>query len=211
MRLRSRPPTLGRSQRVELRPFQRADLEQVQGWEPYEEVLFQQYNMPRGTPRQNDAWFEHNIRRGERLYFTVTRLGDGAVIGLISLREVYRSPRRASARLGIVFGAAFAGQGYGSEALPLFLTHLFGPLGFSLLKLDVAAFNGRALRLYEKCGFRRVGSFYRSAAGQRLAPEALEDDGEPPFFVHWHEATYVLHYEMELTEKAWRERSGERP
>ena len=52
------------------------------------------------------------------------------------------------------------GQGYGSEALQVFLRYYFGRLGFQRMVLDVAAINVRAVRCYERCGFERVGSSY---------------------------------------------------
>jgi RimJ/RimL family protein N-acetyltransferase len=63
--------------------------------------------------------------------------------------------------LGIGFGQQYVSRGYGSEALRLFLDYYFNRLGFQRLVLDVAAINVRALRCYERCGFKRTGSSYQ--------------------------------------------------
>ena len=87
-------------------------------------------------------------------------VGANLVDGLAAAGHEARILRRESSRLGIGFGEQYVSQGYGSEALLLFLRYYFRRLGFERMVLDVAAINLRALRLYERCGFERVGSSY---------------------------------------------------
>ena len=49
------------------------------------------------------------------------------------------------------------GQGYGSEAIRAVLDHGFGVVGLHRISLSVFAFNGPAIRAYQKCGFRIEG------------------------------------------------------
>lgn len=49
------------------------------------------------------------------------------------------------------------GHGYGPEAVALVCTYLFGERGHHRIVIDPAASNVRAIRAYEKVGFRRVG------------------------------------------------------
>jgi RimJ/RimL family protein N-acetyltransferase len=49
------------------------------------------------------------------------------------------------------------GQGYGTEATALMIDHAFGPLGLHRVALTVFEFNARAVRAYEKCGFKVEG------------------------------------------------------
>jgi RimJ/RimL family protein N-acetyltransferase len=191
--------------RVFVRHFQREDLERMQAWEPYREYLLQQYNMPVGTLYQNDSWFRDNVQNSGRRYFAIQRRADHRLIGVISLREIVRDLPCSSARLGLVLGAEFADQGYGTEALALFLDYYFERLGFETMKLDVAAFNGRAIRVYEKCGFVRAGEFYRSSGSTRPVKAAPDQE---KFFVKRFNETQVLHYEMELSRAEWLERRG---
>ncbi len=192
--------------RLYLRRFCRADVERMQAWQPYEELLFLPYNMPKASRRENDAWFERNVIRSGRRYFALAHKGDGQLVGVISLREIRRSACPPSARLGITLGAQFVGQGYGTEALALFLDYFFGEMGFGLMKLDVAAFNGRAIRVYEKCGFQMVEKFYSSPSGARHSTQEVSKGDEP--FVQYQGEHLTLHYEMELTREAWLAQRG---
>jgi RimJ/RimL family protein N-acetyltransferase len=52
----------------------------------------------------------------------------------------------------------FWGRGFGTEAFRLFVDHLFA-VGFAHIWLTVYIFNPRAIRLYEKAGFREEETF----------------------------------------------------
>jgi RimJ/RimL family protein N-acetyltransferase len=48
-------------------------------------------------------------------------------------------------------------KGYGEEAANLLLDYAFNILNLNSLMLRVYSFNRRAIRYYEKCGFRKIG------------------------------------------------------
>lgn len=50
-------------------------------------------------------------------------------------------------------------HGYGTEAMHLLLAYLFDQHKVDRVELDTAEFNLRAQRSFEKCGFKRMGSF----------------------------------------------------
>jgi RimJ/RimL family protein N-acetyltransferase len=49
------------------------------------------------------------------------------------------------------------GHGYGSEATALMIAHAFTQLTLHRVALTVFEFNARAIRAYEKCGFKVEG------------------------------------------------------
>ena len=53
----------------------------------------------------------------------------------------------------------FWGKGYGSEAFGLYIGHLFRTRTLDHIWLTVYTYNDRAIRLYEKAGFREVETF----------------------------------------------------
>ena len=72
--------------------------------------------------------------------------------------------------VGLVIGdRAYWGKGYGFEAMQLLLDYGFNLLNLHNIMLGVFAFNQRALRLYQKLGFREIGRRRqaRMIAGQR--------------------------------------------
>ncbi len=61
------------------------------------------------------------------------------------------------AGIDIYLSARGQGQGFGTEAVALLARFLFEQRGHHRLTIDPAAVNQRAIRCYEKVGFRRVG------------------------------------------------------
>lgn len=78
------------------------------------------------------------------------------VIGNCGLMEVNHLYRKAD--LGIFIGEKeYWGKGYGTEAIELVLDFGFNILNLNNIMLIVNSFNERAIRCYEKCGFKVIG------------------------------------------------------
>ena len=81
---------------------------------------------------------------------------DDAPIGLISFWD--RSIPHQAAELSIWIGETHRNGGNGTEALRLALRHAFGAMNLHKVYLRVLEYNARAIRTYEKCGFRIEGT-----------------------------------------------------
>lgn len=188
--------------RVTLRPWLRSDTLMQELWPRYTEPFHSLWNIPRASgadeangrawSNQRYAWAIDDVQR--------------RLIGRISLREV--DEQRRSARLGISLAQPYVGQGLGTEALQVFLDHYFGTLGFQRLRLDVAAVNQRAVRCYERLGFRYVESEWRNA-GSDPSLRLLDDPRYSAMRRHFRRSRFenlVEFYEMELTRTEWEAR-----
>jgi RimJ/RimL family protein N-acetyltransferase len=92
----------------------------------------------------------------DRLSFSIRTLADDRLIGLIDLYTVYWSHREAF--MGIHIGERdYWGKGYGTDALRVLLRYAFDELNLQRVSLSVLEGNERAVRSYEKCGFRYEG------------------------------------------------------
>lgn len=92
----------------------------------------------------------------EHFGFVICTLGDGRPIGQVLLNIEDR--RRGRASFGIfIADEADRGRGYGTDALNATCDWGFGELRLERIGLDVMASNERAIRSYEKAGFRREG------------------------------------------------------
>jgi aminoglycoside 6'-N-acetyltransferase len=80
----------------------------------------------------------------------------GDVIGLLLLSEELE-PEYRHASLDITLASDAQGQGLGPEALRVAARHLFDERGHHRLTIDPATDNIRAIRAYERVGFRPVG------------------------------------------------------
>jgi diamine N-acetyltransferase len=98
-------------------------------------------------------WLEGLHKRPEDHVFGIALRETEALIGSCGLHRV-TFPHR-SAELGIQIGEP--GKGYGSEAIKLLLAYGFDTLGLHRIELRVYESNPRAIRCYERAGFRREG------------------------------------------------------
>ena len=81
---------------------------------------------------------------------------NGELVGLIQYEEE-NTPDYRHAGIDIFIATAAQGQGLGSEALHLLARYLIDERGHHRLTIDPAAANTRAIRAYERIGFRPVG------------------------------------------------------
>jgi len=81
---------------------------------------------------------------------------DGQVVGLIQAYEE-SDPMYRHAGIDIVLHPDAHGRGLGPEAIRILARHLFLDRGHHRIVIDPNAANARAIHVYEKVGFRRVG------------------------------------------------------
>ena len=81
---------------------------------------------------------------------------DAEVAGMIQHYEETDEEFR-HAGIDLFLGAPFHGRGLGTDAVRTMARHLVDDLGHHRLVIDPAAHNERAIRCYEKVGFKRVG------------------------------------------------------
>lgn len=99
-------------------------------------------------------WFEKDDFSGT--LFIIRNLDEHKPIGFIELNGYDWVDR--SAWVGIGIGDAdFRGKGYGTEAMTLMLKFAFLVQNLHRVNLGVFSFNPRAIRCYEKCGFKYEG------------------------------------------------------
>ena len=105
------------------------------------------------------TWVEFNIRR----------LEDDRLLGFIGLSDI--QPNHGDCWVGIGIGESDCwGKGYGTDAMRLALRYAFQELNLQRVSLDVFVHNRRAVRSYEKAGFKPEGVERQLVArdGQRL-------------------------------------------
>jgi aminoglycoside 6'-N-acetyltransferase len=85
---------------------------------------------------------------------------DGVVVGCIQFDEE-TDPDYLSAAVDIFVSAAVHGRGVGPDAMRTLIVWLIETRGHHRFTVDPAAANARAIHVYEKLGFRRVGVLLR--------------------------------------------------
>lgn len=106
---------------------------------------------------------------------------DGRLAGGIQFAEE-QDPMYRSAGIDIFLSSSCQGRGAGPEAVGLLAEFLFSQRGHHRITIDPAAGNERAIRCYQKVGFRPVGvmrQYERGADGRfhdGLLMDLLRDD-----------------------------------
>ena len=103
-------------------------------------------------------WFDKQAEDGpqpQRYSFSVRTLDEDKYIGFLGL---WVDLIHSEAWVGLGIGERdFWSKGYGSDMMKLAIQYVFSELGLERLTLGLHEYNPRALRSYEKCGFRLEG------------------------------------------------------
>jgi aminoglycoside 6'-N-acetyltransferase len=89
---------------------------------------------------------------------------DGEVIGLAQAGEE-ADPDYRHASIDLFLGTAWHGQGLGADTIRTLARWLFAERGHHRITIDPALANERAIRSYERIGFKRVGVLRRYERG----------------------------------------------
>ena len=103
-------------------------------------------------------WLEKELEEQSvnQHWFSIRKLEDDMLLGDIDL-YVYNWPGR-DAFVGLGIGEReFWGKGYGTDVMKVILRYAFTEVNLHRVTLIVFEFNPRAIRSYEKAGFRHEG------------------------------------------------------
>ena len=156
-------PTL-RGERVTLRPLERHDKERLVEILEQPEVA-RWFGM---SPPEESA--DEFISDPEVTGFAIE--ARGAVVGAIGFYEE-DAPDYRHAGMDLFLASENQGSGLGPEALRLVAGYLFEERGHHRLIIDPAESNERAIKAYEKVGFKRVGVMRQYERG----PDGAFHDG----------------------------------
>ena len=163
--------------RVVLRPVEPTDL-------PAFIALFEASGMEEWWPGEDrEKLAREHIEPEEDVTVYAVEV-DGAVVGLIQSWEE-ADPEYRHAGIDIALHPDIHEQGLGTDAVRTLARHLFEEDGHHRITIDPAAHNARAIRCYEKVGFRPVGIMRKYERGHDgtfhdgllmdLLPEDLTD------------------------------------
>jgi len=151
-----RPPILS-GDKVYLARFRREDIEVIAPHMCNLELttLLRGHGLTFSLEDEQD-WFESvSKNKAKQVIFAILTL-EHRLVGGVDLRESVH--RTGAAELGIaVYDSSDWNQGYGSEAVNLMLRYGMYHLNLYNVLLTVFSFNARAIRAYQKAGFKEIG------------------------------------------------------
>lgn len=156
-----------RGSKVTLRRHRPDDLPHVIRWYRDPELgRLTRYHANPMSADEVERFFRGRLLSDDALAYAIEEQPSGRLIGFTTFSGL--DAENDSVLFHITIGERDAwGRGLGSEATELMLAHAFDNLGLHRVGLSVFSYNTRAIRAYEKVGFRHEG---------RLR-EAIQRDG----------------------------------
>ena len=102
------------------------------------------------TVEQELQWVQKKLEE-KAIVFSMIDKASGRFIGNIELMD----PNDSEGELGIAITAKMQNQGHGTEAVLAMVKYAIDQLGLERVFLRTNPQNARAIRVYEKCGFRK--------------------------------------------------------
>ena len=140
-------------ERLYLRALEKEDLDKCIKWinDPENRHLTKFDEHPFNRTKEEE-WFEKMNKNQNMILFAIC-LNDDKVIGDLGITLL-----SGNALLGIMIGEKECwNKGYGTEAMKLVLDYCFNTLNLHRVALEVFEFNERAIKCYEKVGFKKEG------------------------------------------------------
>ena len=149
-------PTFLKGEKVRLTPVDMDDIEIYYRWFNNPVIRKNLLQFRPITKEEEKDFLEKALKSKDWVMFGITGTESDRLIGNISLMKINSIDR--SAELGIALGDEdYLGKGYGTDAVNLMLKYGFDTLNLQRIYLRVLDFNLRALKSYEKAGFREEG------------------------------------------------------
>jgi diamine N-acetyltransferase len=166
--------------RLYLRPFEKEDLVYLRAWCNDPEVRQLTGEVTPMSSYAMEKYYERVQNDQDRIWLMIVKKEDHRIIGETGLLRIFHPWRTAD--MSMILGDKQAwNQGYGSEAGNLLMDYAFGCLALHRLAIGVVGFNQRALRFWEKLGFKqegiqRDGYFHNHQFSDFIMMSILEDE-----------------------------------
>ncbi|MGB2697934.1 MAG: GNAT family N-acetyltransferase [Candidatus Zixiibacteriota bacterium] len=192
---------------VIIRDLKRGDIDERLKWKPYPDPLYYHYNRPPLSKVEKELWYMRKREDPNLVYLSVDNL-KGDLIGFLLLYKIDKKAR--ASWMGIYLGYEYIDQGYGTDALQTMMKYYFEELDYEKLFLDVATLNKRAIRCYEKCGFKHLRTKF-NLHDPRTQIDVFSNDrfkNVRKYFRKKGKDILVQFEEMVITREMWLNRKG---
>lgn len=145
-------------EKVKLRAYKREDVTRACEFVNDSEVkLHLVSDIPYPTMFEQELkWIEEQINLKDGYNFAIEALEEGKYIGGCGIFRIDWLNR--TTMVGIMIGDKdYWNKGYGTDAMKVLIKFIFEHMNLNKIKLNVFGFNKRAIKCYEKCGFKVEG------------------------------------------------------
>jgi len=143
-----------KGKKIALRALEKDDLRRCWKWVNNPEVTEGMGSSIPKSMHDEERWYEETQKSDKKKIFAIQV--NKKHIENIALDNIDYRNKKAS--LGIVIGEQnYWSKGYGTDAIKTLLSLAFNELNLHKIYLHVFPSNKRALKCYEKCGFKKEG------------------------------------------------------
>lgn len=166
--------------RVYLRALEKEDLIYIRKWSNDHEIRKLTGEVVSMSQADADKFLERVYSDNTREWFVIVVKENDRVIGETGLLRMF--PAWRTTDISIIIGEKDAwGKGYGTESILLLLYYAFRRLNFHRVAIGVVGFNEKAIRFWEKIGFKkegiqRDGYYYKHKYHDFVMMSILEDE-----------------------------------
>lgn len=186
--------------RIKIRRLKVEDVYLMKSWGQHENPLLEDYNFPDIKDREIRVWYSFKTNNLRNKYYGIWN-EDNKLIGYMGIKNMRRILREST--LGIVLDPNHINKGYGTEILTTFLDYYFTEMKMRRMILEVAEFNKRAIRVYEKLGFKVIGYYLDEFFDNRLDLSNFYYLEEKSSFVIKDKKIYNYIYKMVIDKKSF--------
>lgn len=108
------------------------------------------------TLNEEIKWFEAISAFKDSYRFAIEAIDSSHYIGECGINSIDWKNSVASAVI-FIGDKEYRGKGFGTEAMKILLYFVFNQININKVRLNVYSFNVRAIKSYEKCGFKKEG------------------------------------------------------
>lgn len=177
--------------RLRIEGLKFSHIDQIKTWGTHEDPLMWEYNLSSLSSQSLVYWYLDRKKSFTRAYYGVFL--EDKMVGYFGFKKINHFKKEAI--LGISMDPSFTSQGLGSLILERLLDLYFIEMKMRKLKLEVNNFNKRAIGLYEKFHFKKVGEGLVEFFIEDRDLEVLND---PKYFVKISGSIYSKTTKMEL-------------
>jgi len=144
--------------KVRLRAYEADDIEKAHAYINDPELKhFLTPGIPFPLTLEDEKKFIEGISAFKDNYSFAIETMEGEYIGGCGMNNV--DWKNSVATIGIFIGAkGYWGKGFGTDALKILINFIFNEMNINKIALNVYSFNERAIKSYEKCGFKVEGT-----------------------------------------------------
>ena len=186
--------------RIRIKPIKLDDVYEMKNWGYHKNTLLFDYNLSELTDDELRQWYKYKTRGFNRIYYSVFNEVN-ILIGYLGIKNIRRILREAT--LGIVLDPNYVNMGYGTEIILNYLDYFFNNMNMKTMYLEVAKFNKRAIKCYEKSGFTIIDMYLDRFFDQNLNLEDPYYLKEKSSFVIEKGKIYNYIYMMKIDKKTY--------